>query len=377
MCTEFMLPQSTNFRVSGRTMDFGATPKWQVAAVPAGTKMDAIHIAFDKPALKWKAEYGFVGVGVKLKGNLFSNKVCDAMNTEGLSAAALWLPPSVYPKKSGGPKDAKLLSAMDICGWAAARFATVAELRADLEAIRDGLPISTGETVQFWDPLQFGFEIAHQFGKDVQNFLPLHFQFHDRSGASLVLEFRNGKPEITDNCDLGVMTNAPFLDWHRANLQNFLGVSNVETTKAKIVGLEVERAGNGGGLVGLSASPLPADRFVRTALTLDFSLPWFRQKRGNSEVLAHAFNVLAGVTVVHGQCVDRAGSSAGDFTQWRLVRDHDNNVLYLATSGSLGPWTIPFSAFDLGCGAQPQYVLLSDAEAMPVLKAGAEPAAAE
>jgi penicillin V acylase-like amidase (Ntn superfamily) len=58
------------------------------------------------------------------------------------------------------------------------------------------------------------------------------------------------------------MTNNPFIDWHRTNLENYLGVTNVETDNKTIIGLNVNKAGNGGGSIGLSSSALPADRFL-------------------------------------------------------------------------------------------------------------------
>lgn len=42
MCTEFILPQATGYRISGRTMDFAATFTWQLAAIPLATPLKAI-----------------------------------------------------------------------------------------------------------------------------------------------------------------------------------------------------------------------------------------------------------------------------------------------------------------------------------------------
>jgi penicillin V acylase-like amidase (Ntn superfamily) len=368
MCTEFILPQASGFRISGRTMDFAASFTWQLAAIPAATALKAIDtLSPSTPAYHWNATYGFMGIGIKLPLNLMDSKISDAMNTEGFSAAALWLPPSVYPKKSAAANGAKLVSALDICGWAVSSYSTVAALRADLHAIQQGKPTAQGELLAFWDPLQFAEASELEGSTEVKNLLPLHFQFHDRTGASLVLEFRDGQPVLTDNSDLGVMTNAPFIDWHRTNLQNYLGVTNVETDNASIIGLNVAKAGNGGGSIGLSSSALPSDRYLRTTLTLNFSIPWLNSKPGNTAALAHAMNVIKGVYVTRGQCTDQAGNTKGDYTQWEIVRDHASNVFYISTTASLGFWQVNFSDYQLGAGAKPQFVLIGDATSMPPL----------
>lgn len=48
---------------------------------------------------------------------------------------------------------------------------------------------------------------------------PFHYALHDRSGASIVTEFSDGKQTVYDN-PVGVMTNGPSLPWHLINLNN-------------------------------------------------------------------------------------------------------------------------------------------------------------
>lgn len=368
MCTEFILPQSTGFRISARTMDFATTFEWQLAAIPKNTRLKAIDtLSINEPAYTWDAQYGFMGIGIKEPFNLLDTSMCDAMNTEGFSACALWLPPSRYPKKSDAPKNAKLISALDICSWAVSNYTAVAALKADLQSIQLGQPTSLGEVLHFWDPLQFSEQSAVQDSSEVKNLLPLHFQFHDRTGASLVLEFRDGGLSITDNSDLGVMTNAPFLDWHRTNLENYLSVTNVETNTQTIIGLNVSKSGNGGGSIGLSSSVLPSDRFLRTVMTLNFSIPWLNTSPSNDAALAYAMNVVKGVYVTREQCIDESGNIKGDYTQWEIIRDHANNVFYISTTESLGFWLVDFRSYQLGSNVKPQFVVIPNATAMPQL----------
>ncbi|WHP06041.1 MULTISPECIES: linear amide C-N hydrolase [Acinetobacter] len=372
MCTEFILPQTTGYRISGRTMDFAATFTWQLAAIPLTTSLKAIDtLSPSAPAYQWQAKYGFMGIGIKLPLNILDTKLCDAMNTEGFSAAALWLPPSRYPKKADAPQNAKLISALDICGWAASNYSSVETLKNDLYAIQQGKPTSLGEVLYFWDPLQFSEQSELNKTDELKNLIPIHFQFHDKTGASLVLEFRDGQLSITDNTDIGVMTNTPFIEWHRTNLENYLGVTNVETASKTIIGMNVNRAGNGGGSIGLSSSALPSDRFLRTTMTLNYSIPWLNQAKrpSNTAAIAHAMNVIKGIYVTREQCIEQADNIKGDYTQWEIVRDHDNQVFYIATTASLGFWQVNFSDYQLGQNAQPQFAVISDATQMPVLTA--------
>lgn len=370
MCTEFILPRSTGPRVSGRTMDFAKEFDWRIAAVPKGTEQSAVHLPriHKHPAAKWEAQYAFMGIGEKVAGDLFETKTTDAMNDQGLSAAALWLPGSEYPRVTNIPETTSLISCLDICSWAVSNYATVEALRVDLEHIAAGEPTEDGEHLAFWDPLQMPEELTAIGAGEVTNYLPLHFQFHDRDGNSLVLEFRDQKMELTDNGDLGVMTNAPFIDWQRTNLSNYLSVTNVEVESGTVVDMSVNRSGNGGGTLGLSTSPLPPDRFVRAAFLLDFAKPWLAEKgRTEAEGAAFALNLIGNIAVPREMCIDKAGALKGDYTQWKLIRDHANNRFYIATADSIGSWSVDFADYALGKGEPVRTVPLINAANPPAL----------
>lgn len=372
MCTDFSLPKSTGFRVSGRTMDFAEKPNWNLVAIPKNTEMRGLlDPGSRRKAHRWIAKFGFLGIGVDLtrptprpsqtgQPRLFSEDVGDAMNTEGLTAAGLWLPSSEYPRIHDAAAGARLVSAFDICGWAAANYSNISDLRKDLERVQRGEATSSGKSIHFWGPRDLG---GNQY-------VPLHFQFHDANGDSLVLEFLAGELVLKDNSDLGVLTNEPPLAWHRTNLKNYLNTTNVEPAKKKrIVDLQVTKPGNGGGSIGLSASPLPSDRFLRTVFGLSFSTPWLATEgRSLDDAVAHTLNLLKGVAVVRGQCIDHAGNSKGDFTQWHIVRDHDSQRMFLATTESLGTWCIDFADYDLTPTGKQQFVDLTNANSMPKLK---------
>lgn len=361
-----MLPKSAKKRVSGRSMDFKATLPWMVSGIPSGTRITAFqHLHSGLPlsdAYSWTTTYDCVGIGADVVVPLVENgrnSLVDGLNAEGLSGAALWLPTSVYPAPSEAPIGAKFVSCLDIVVWAISTHNTIEGLRKDLEAVRDGKPTQAGAVVAFWDPFQFNIP----FSDGVKNFSPLHYQFHDQQGNSLVMEFRNGKIELTDNSDLGVMTNYPYIDWHRTNLENYLSVSNVDTNSGSVVGMPLNAYGHGNGTMGLSTSPTPPARFVRTANLLSFGTPWISTAT-NEQALAFAGNVLGNVTVLRLMSIDAAGDQAGDFTQWTVLRDHSNRVLYLKTADGIGVWKIDFKDF---IKDKPCYVRITDDNSGTVL----------
>lgn len=369
MCTEFILPQSTPKRVSGRSMDFGADLPWIAAGIPANTPLKAFahvpeHLPVINNAYAWKTRYDMVGIsgGINIfKVEDFRDKMVDGLNSEGLSGAALWLPTSNYPKPSDTPKNAKLISALDIVSWVLSSYKTLKELEKDLKKIQEGKPIESGELLGFWDP--FDIHLTHLIHK---NYAPLHFQFHDKEGNSLVMEFRNGKMELTNNTDLGVMTNYPFIDWHRINMENYLSVSNLDVDTGKVVDMKLTANGHGNGTMALSTSPTPPSRFVRTAKLISFGMPWLNSLTGKEDEKAHAFafNVLGNVTVVRLMSIDKISEEVSfeqkdnaDYTQWVLVRDHKKPVILLRTADSTETFRLEFSEY---IKAAPHYVKFKD-----------------
>jgi len=366
MCTEFILPQSSGKRISGRSMDFKKDLPWIVSGVPANTKIKAFtHLTLGLPpennAYEWTTKYAMVGIGggFNIPGiEDGRNKLVDGLNTEGLLAAALWLPNSVYPKAGAAPGGAKLISGIDIVSWAVSNYASVSELLSDLKLIQAGKPIASGETLAFWDPFQFNLPFIGG------NHAPLHFQFHDNTGSSLVMEFRNGLIELTDNTDLGVMTNYPYIDWHRINVENYLSVTNVDTNTGELVAMPLNAYGHGNATMAMSSSATPPARFIRAAKLITFATPWLGPA-SNSGAQAFAFNVLGNVAVPRLMSIDAPGDVQGDYTQWTIVRDHVQPQLYVRTADGVGTWSISFDTF---IGSEPLYVDLTDQTTGTVLE---------
>ena len=92
------------------------------------------------------------------------------------------------------------------------------------------------------------------------------------------------------------------------------------------MGMPVTGTGNGTGLMGLPGDVTPPSRFVRATV-----LTQVASTAGSArEAVNQAFHSLDLVSV------PRNLAASGDYTQWYVVRDHDNLVYYVR---SYDGWT--------------------------------------
>jgi len=154
--------------------------------------------------LRWRSRYGFVGF------NAFGSEVViDGLNETGLAMSELWLPGhSSFPDASEAGAE-QALGPTEFANWSLGNFATVAELKVALP----GVKVWGAKTAELGN-------------------IPalIHFAFHDPSGHCLVVELVEGPVDIHDN-PLGVLTNAPPLDWHINNLRNYLNLTALKVPK--------------------------------------------------------------------------------------------------------------------------------------------------
>ena len=126
--------------------------------------------------------------------------------------------------------------------------------------------------------------------------LPAHYILSDKTGETLVIEPDAGGVRIHRNT-IGVLTNSPDYRWHRTNLRNFVGVTNLPKAPRTIAGHEIrefgERLGGGTGLPGDYSSP---SRFVRIAFMKEYAV------RGENEVdgVSRMFRTFAMVDIPEG-----------------------------------------------------------------------------
>jgi penicillin V acylase-like amidase (Ntn superfamily) len=372
-----MLPFASGKRVSGRTLDFDDSfSDWYWSGIPKDSELTAyVHLPKDekqpdfipKP-YTWKAKFGCIGLGLCLTNEdpehperevteILNPQYAlgDGMNEAGFSAAALWLPGTVFPSVGSAPPNGGMLSGLDMALWAMTSYDDVQVLEDDLYRIKARAEHPDSNEDQdlpaFWNPLQYRvLALSEDFGNaGWQNLMPFHYVFHDRHGRSLVLEFRDGKMEITNTTNLGVLTNNPFLDWHVANLGNYLNLTNVDIEKRTLVNLPLSTTGDGGSTIALPGSPLPSSRFVRAAYLLDFAKGWLPDATMD-QARAFGFSLIGNVSVLRTMAIqsdppntyekepDKKAKLLYDYTQVALLRDHASAEMYFRTGYGIGTW---------------------------------------
>ncbi|MGD9722281.1 MAG: linear amide C-N hydrolase [Pirellulales bacterium] len=294
-CTGIRLRTNDGAIIYARTMEYGIQLDSDIAIIPRGRAYTGT--APGGPGLAWKNRYGIVGA------NAWGlDQVVDGMNERGLAGGLFYHPgyaeyPPVLKKDLG-----RTIASWELVTWALGNFSTVSEVKAGLDQV------IVGNAAQ----PKIGFAP------------PLHAIFHDAEGNCLVVEFAGGKVQTYDN-PLGVITNAPTFDWHLTNLRNFVNLSPVNVTTAKIEGVDVSQLGQGSGMRGLPGDFTPPSRFVRAVAFVNAATPVDTAAEGIN--LAHhilsSFDIFPGLVRGTGDA-----SKYPEITQWATFADLKNKAYF-------------------------------------------------
>ncbi len=309
MCTNFKLkPAADGTVVVGRTMEFPDLIPWEVQVVAAGLTRTSAGV---KNGIAWTPQCGILGMGAWGDGLL-----ADGMNTEGLSAHALYMAGFCdYAEPTGAGND---IGEMDVIAYLLGTCKNVAEAKA----------AAAGMNVVGVDP-GLGFNP------------PLHFLLHDATG-SVAIEFRPEGVSIVDN-PTGVGTNGPFLDWHITNLRNYVGISAVNPVTT-VGDSTLHPLGQGGGLRGLPGDYTPPSRFVRAAalmLLIDEPADAASAESACLHVI-NSFDIPAGIITEEfkpGQVVD-------EVTSWVTVCNLTDRRYGYRTIGDPVPYVVDLTTTD-------------------------------
>jgi choloylglycine hydrolase len=288
-CTEVLLNKTKGLVVSGRTLDYNADIASRICFKEKGTEVTDPGIGFttlkDKP-LTWTSKYNVVLV------DAFHEPVyADGMNTEGLSAACLWhLETQTANAVEAGKKG---LANASLVEYIVENAATVDEARKLISNLNIFLSNYKGEN------------------------MTLHWIITDRTGKSLVVELKDGKPKFYDEVsEVGVLANSPSYDEHLANLKT------CESTLGK-------------------QGTVPGDynsrsRFLKSAFLVSH-MPEFKS---SDEAITAATQILHNVESPKGI------QPSGSYTQWIVVRDQTNLRYYLTSSKQPAPKVIDLQTID-------------------------------
>jgi len=303
MCTSFKIkPAADGTVVVGRTMEFPDLIPWEVQVVAAGLTRTSAGV---KNGIAWTPQYGILGMGAWGDGIL-----ADGMNTEGLSAHALYMAGFCdYAGPTGAGND---IGEMDVIAYLLGTCKNIGEAKA----------AAADMNVVGVDP-GLGFNP------------PLHFLLHDATGSAAI-EFRPEGMSVVDN-PIGVGTNGPFLDWHITNLRNYVGISAVNPTTT-VGDNTLHPLGQGGGLRGLPGDYTPPSRFVRAAALVSLIDEPADAASAESVCLhvANSFAIPAGIIteeIKSGQVVD-------EVTSWVTVSNLTDRRYGYRTIGDPVPYVV-------------------------------------
>ncbi len=301
-CTGIQLTAEDGTVVYARTMEFANDIHSDVMMIPrgyarTGTTPDG------KEGLKWKAKYASVGCnGVGLP------VLFDGLNEKGLAAGIFYFPTSAGYMPYIAADAGKTIAQWEVGSWILENFANVEEVKANI-----GNVVVPAVVFRGW------------------GFAPeAHYNVHDASGKSIVIEYVGGKLNVYDNL-LGVLTNSPGFDWHMTNLRNYVNFSMSNAPPVQLGPVKLLPTGQGSGMLGLPGDFTPPSRFVRAVA---FSQSVLKPKTGGAAVL-EAFHVLNQFDIPKGAAredeKDEHGNIVADYTLWTAASDLKAKKYYFRT----------------------------------------------
>lgn len=351
MCTSLSYRDAQGNVYFGRTLELTIDLPYQIVFFPAG--FPTRSQVEGHPPVDYRARHAMVTVTMPCRVptpeapiGIADLKVLEGVNDKGLTFSLLSYPTAAGHHQSAAMTQA-VLSASDLGSWCLGQFATVAEVKAALDA----------------QPIVL-VPLAILGGVES----PFHYVVHDATGAALVIEFDRGEMKVHDN-PVGVMTNGPDFRWHLTNLNNYTFLSNVDQSAARFGGYRAMQPDSGIATAGLPASSTSVGRFVRAAYYAQFT-----EKAATPDLavrtLAHILNNFdrpRGASIDYpsqgGSHMEVAGLDqpasepyATEFTSWTSLSDLDRKQFFLRDYRSLN-----FTRFDLAALAD-----MSEPRVLPV-----------
>lgn len=320
-CTSFVLNAKDGARVYGRTLEFGLPLHSELLVIPRGYVLKgAGPDGLDGGGLVWTSKYGAAGAN-----GLGLPVLVDGMNEKGLTGGMLFFP-NLAKFQDVAPSEAKTsIASYELLTWILTNFATVDEVRSGLPKIK----VSNAPQAAFKEAV------------------PLHVTLHDMQGASLVIEYVDGKLNMYDN-PTGVMTNAPAFPWHLAHLGLYGALSPNEPAPRRVGPLTIAQPSSGGGLAGMPGDFMSPSRFVRAFMYVS-ALPILPTALDAMDAARH---ILNNFDIPPGAIVTSAGGATGggvagfETTEWSAVADMKNRVYAIWDYANPTPRYLDFSRLD-------------------------------
>ena len=304
-CTALLYRDNKGGAYAGRTLELPMELPYLLSYLPAGRKI-ASAVPGREP-LTFETRHAILGITVP-NGTVEDLKVVEGVNDKGLTFSLLAFAGAEGPGTSLRTTQA-VLAAIDLGAWTLGLFETTAQTKAALAE----QPV-----------LLSALEALHGART------PFHFIVHDRSGASIVIEFANGRQSVYDN-PVGVMTNGPDFAWHLTNMNNYTFLTNLDRSEGTFGSLTVRQPDSGIATAGLPASNTAVGRFVRAAYYAHYAE--HAAPDAALSTLAHIMNNFdrpKGITIdprgpggleVEGAAPDGNADTTTEYTSWTSLTD--------------------------------------------------------
>ncbi len=303
-CTGVTVKTTAGDVISARTLEFGYDLQSQVILLPRGYPMQ-VTLPDGRAGMKWTQQYASLGAN-----GLHQTIIADGFNEKGLSVGIFYFPgyasyAALTPENAG-----RALLSIDLPGWLLGHFATVQEVKDNLDKIvvvegsRPNVPVP----------------------------MPVHYRVTDATGRVIVIEHTNGGQVKVYEDPLGVITNSPTFDWHTTNLRNYLNLTPVNKPEVDLSGTEIQQLGQGSGMHGLPGDFTPPSRFVRAVILSQSALP----AKTADEGVNLAWLILSNISIPLGsvRAVQPGRETHYEYTQWTNVSDLTNHRFYYRTYGN-------------------------------------------
>jgi len=300
-CTSFIIKAEDSSPVYGRTLEWGLfDAKSELVFVPRGLTFTSL-LPGGKNGISWENKYGYVAVNILSKPYYL-----DGMNETGLTAGSLFFPGFAGYQLLTDGEEPSAVNNMDLIAYILGQFGTVDEIKTSLPKTR----------------VVYNKDIS----KEINSPMPLHYVVTEASGASIVIEYVDGKLNIYDN-KVGLLTNDPTYDWHILNLRNYTQLSPLAPGPGslKVEGVNYTPFGAGSGMMGFPGDDSPTSRFVRAFFYTKTSLPM----KDADAAINQASRILDNFDIPKGFVREGiSGKYNSSRTQWSVIGDMKNKRYY-------------------------------------------------
>lgn len=383
MCTSFSITSTKNHLIVARTQEFflaltpsmffrakGATFKQDVEAdverlayIFGGSKegsetIDAVdNLPTAEQLMEWSSRYDFIAMSDESK-----QFIVDGVNSEGLTTGMMTLTLSKYQSLEQEQYANTIMFPYLPC-WILSNCKNCQDVIDKLEHAKVNLSKESQKRLYVSTSSDKKIRVCNPFAT-VPAAIISHFPVRDREGNAIVLEYINGELIISDLNPYGVVTNDPQIAFHQQNLTNnfsevtpFIpqsvihsyeeGSDNYDITPPTYPATRFNCKGSvaGSGFSSIPGGSAPVDRFIRTAMMVNYALP----TNCAEEAMNLAYHIANTVDIPLGTSrkqINSTKESGIDSTVFVTVCDLNDLTYTIRAYDSPAVFKISFSELD-------------------------------